>query len=93
MYNLVKPGMIFTFYNGMIGTVTKGGKLALISPSGMYLAHHRQPRALEYVRDHEPKKIELSYKDPSPMAHKDDVLFKLMWINPLELGIEAKMAA
>ena len=77
----------------MIGTVTKGGRMALISPSGMYLAHHRQPNALEYVRKHEVKKIEESYQDPSPFATKEDKLYKLLWINPQELGIVAKMAA
>ena len=89
----VKPGYTFTFYNGMIGTVTKGGKMALVSPQGYRLAAERQPNAVKYVRTHEVKKIDMSYKDPSPLAKKDDVLYLNIWTHPDELGIEARFAA
>jgi len=93
MFKHIKPENVFVFYNGIIGTVTKGGRIALVSPSGAALAPHRQPNALAYIRSHEVKRIEESYPDPHPLAKKDDVLYRTLWVNPQELGIEFKLAA
>ncbi len=93
MLKYIKQGIVFVFYNGMIGTVTGSGRLALVSPSGATLAPHRQPMALGYIKTHEVKQVEESYPDPHPMAKKDDMLYRKLWVNPQELGIEFKMAA
>lgn len=61
---LVFPGDTITYANGMVGTVTKTGRLALVGRNGHSLAPKRQPMAKDY--DHEIVTLSRSTKNDGP---------------------------
>lgn len=59
--------LIYTFANGMIGAVTKRGKIALVNRSGWMTKHGSMPDAEEYIRKHTVIKIEQHVGEKKPL--------------------------
>jgi hypothetical protein len=60
--------LIYTFHNGMIGAVTKSGKIALVNRSGWLTKTGHMPNAEEYIQKHAVKKIEQHVGEQLPLV-------------------------
>jgi hypothetical protein len=63
-----QDNLIYTFANGMIGSVTKRGKIALVNRSGWMTKHGSMPDAQEYIAKHTVLKIEQHVGEKKPLV-------------------------
>lgn len=69
------PEAVVTFDNGMVGCITKGGKLALIDMSGVTVKPQYMPLVDEYCSVNSPIMIEHSFKV------NDDCHLETVWVD------------
>ena len=67
---------IVTFDNGMIGTITKSGKLALVAPNGAMTATKYMPQYEDYAKRNSPIRIEHSIR-----IGKDEYHYETVWVD------------
>lgn len=73
----VSQGDILTFDNGMVGTVTGKGRVALVSPQGWATPPSHMPLLTEYNAKHRIVRIEerLSQDAPLELLWEDSVFY------------------
>lgn len=67
---------IVTFDNGMVGTITKGGKIALVAPNGAMTATKYMPQYEDYAKRNSPIRIEHSIS-----VGKDEYYYETVWVD------------
>ena len=73
----VSQGDILTFDNGMVGTVTGSGRVALVSPQGWATPVRHMPLLTEYNLKHRIMRIETCPSDGAPLelVWQDEAFF------------------
>lgn len=73
----VSQGDILTFDNGMVGTVTGKGRVALVSPQGWVTPPSHMPLLTEYNAKHRIVRIETIEKENAPLelVWQDDAFY------------------
>ena len=67
---------IVTFDNGMVGCITKGGKIALVDKAGVSTKSKYMPLVEDYAKRNSPIRIEHSIS-----VGKDEYYYETVWVD------------
>ncbi len=74
-----KHGDIVTFKNGMVGSITLNGRIALTNQNGITTPPKHMPDAEAYLQLNEAVQIDVAVKDPNSKSLYDKLKLVTIW--------------